>query len=160
MDQLVVDAVIFAQGDHHSLPVAGWSVSRSALTAPTPTPSVGASRRGPHGGKRRQTEVDCSGALGVAMGSDPGNPEWLPRWALGALLIHSGLFPLGELGKEIIHFPTSSTRLYLEGPTLSALGRKGCWEEDKDSHFLPGPLSSLRNIQGLEQFRERGCRLP
>lgn len=74
------------------------------------------------------------------MGSDPGNPEWFPRWDLGALLIRSALILLGELGKGIIHFPSSSTRLYLQGPTLSALGRKGCWEEDKDSHFLPGPV--------------------
>ena len=132
----------FLQGDRHLLACGRLEREQICLNTVPPDPLPGevpTEVRGVRRRTHRQCFLDRSGALRVAMGSDPVNPEWFPRWDLGALLICSALFPLGELGKRIIHFPSSSIRLYLEGPTLSALGRKGCWEEDKDSHFLPGP---------------------
>ena len=108
----------------------------------------------------RQCFLDCSGALSVAMGSDPGNPEWFPRWDLGALLIRSALILLGELGKGIIHFPSSSTSLYLQGQLCLLWAGRGVGRRTSTATSFQALLSSLRDIRGLEQFRERGCRLP
>lgn len=84
----MVYAVVFAQGGQPPLCTwGGWSVIRF-VPAPTPHPQPGLPREVPtevrdiRRGTRRQCFLDCLGALRVAMGSDPGNPEWFPRWDL------------------------------------------------------------------------------
>lgn len=49
-------------------------------------------------------------------------------------------FLWGSMAKGLfMSLPSSLTELFLEGAALSALGSKGCWEQDKHSHFFLGP---------------------
>lgn len=115
---------------------------------------------------RRQCFLDCSGALRVAMGSDPGNPEWFPRWDLWALLIRSTLFSGGAWQRDYSlppHFPHKA--LWRGGSSVCS-GKEGALGGGWGQWFLsPSLFSSVKilrrawDIPGLGRFRREaaGC---